>query len=569
MNSMNAKDAIKHLTHEVDEALRHEAQMKQQNAELPQTQFLGNTPFAWQVRLELSFDPRVTFDLTVDGDVTIGRETDHDILSIFPTIDGSELGISRKHIMLRPTVSVLYLMDLGSTNGTRLNTHLLGANIPYPLMNGDMISIGRLEFIVRIIQMPQFYAGHEAGGDRDPEAIMPFIIRAITSQLDLKDVIKQSIDMTRLYTAADEVSIWLVDEMSGELFLEAGHGMKEQKVFHLPVENSLAGRAIKQRKPQRTNRRLDEDPIKLKTGYIAEGVIYVPLTLGEMQVGVISAVHHEPGKAFTDLDERIMVGIAELTAISIQNARLFQSTRQDLTRRSKVVSALQYALTQDFKRQLHSVVGYSTLLRNDDSLREETVEMLDNIAYAGENMLEMIERLLNMARLSLEPITKRAPCDLVEIVGNVMDSMRELAETKAIRIRGHVDGKPYRIKGDAQYLFYSMYSLLDNAITYTPEEGEIDLGLYFTPEGISIQVRDTGPGIPEDELLDLFDRFFHRKPTDGSLGLGVGLEIVRKTVEAHAGTITAQNLPKGGAEFTINLPVSIRVDWPVRTGSLK
>ncbi len=563
---MNSDDAIKRLTREIGEKLRHEA--AEELASRALTQSLVETPHVWQLRLELSYNPSVTYDLTLEDDLTIGREPSEDTVAIFPTVDTADLGLSRRHVMLRPTASVLYLVDLGSTNGSRLNTRLLGANIPYPLMNGDMVTLGRLEFIVRILQMPKTLESVAPSTSQELETIMPMIIRGITTQLTIKDVIQQSLEMTRLYAAAEEVSVWLVDEMSGELFLEASYGMKDQKVFHLALETSLAGQAIKQGKPQRTNRRADGDPIKLKTGYIAEGVIYVPLTLGDMQVGVISAVHRDPGKVFTGADERTMVMIADLTAVAIQNARQYEVTRQELTRKSKVVSAFQYALSQEIKKRLHSVVGYATLLQSDDSLRDETLEMLGSISGAGETMIDLIERLISMARLSVEPIVQRCPCDLVEIVGNAVDAVMDEAESKAINLHAQVEGKPFKIRGDAQYLFHCVYNLLDNAVKFTPQRGEIGLRLIFAAEGIIIDVQDTGPGIPEDELLDLFNRYFHREPNTGAQGIGVGLEIVRTTVEAHMGTVTAHNLPEGGAEFVITLPMSIRTDWPQKTGEL-
>ncbi len=560
---MNSDEKIRRLTSEVGEDMRRQdEQKKTAYFEQPHDTLGGSDDgsFVWKIRLELSFDPSVTYELAVDQDMIIGREQTSEITTIFPNIDIDELGVSRKHALLRPTASVLYLLDLGSTNGSRLNTRPLGVNIPYPLMNGDMVALGRLEFIVRIVQVPKTHDHAHVTVAQDPDALVAEIACAITSQLALKDVLKQAIDMARLYTPADEVSIWLIDEMSGELFLEAADGMKDQKVFHLPVESTLAGKAIQQGKPQRTNRRADGDPIKLKTGYIAEGVIYVPLTLGDVPVGVISAVHRDVGKVFTNVDERVMVVIANLTAIAIQNARIFQKTRQDLTRTSKVVTAFHYALSQEVKRQIHSVVARTNMLQTDGDFNDETMEVLALIREAGEGTLDLVERMLNMARLSLEPIAKRGPCDLVQIVGNALDVLQPAADAKPLRLKGEIEGKPYKVWGDAQYLFYSVHNLLDNAIKFTPAPGEIEVNLSFANEGITIRVADTGPGIPEDELPDLFNRFFHRNPNDGdgTRGIGLGLEIVRTTIEAHLGTVRAHNREHGGAEFIISLPASLR-----------
>lgn len=563
---MNSDDTIKRLTTELREDMRREADTKKTAYFHSEEETVSDEAHVWKLRLELSRDPAVTFDLSIDQEVVIGRDETDEIRAIFPTVDAEGLGISRKHAMFRPTATVLYLLDLGSTNGTRINTRPLGVNTAYPVMNGDMVAIGRLEFIVRIVHMPRASDSDPVAHSNEAEVIMPIIARAISTQLALRDVIKQAIEMAKLYTPADEVSVWLIDEMTGELFLESGQGMENQKVFQLPLATTLAGKAIQEGKPQRSNRKADGDPIKLKTGYIAEGVIYVPLTFNDMPMGVISAVHREPGKVFTDRDERVMVAIANFTAIAIQNARLYQRTRQDLTRRSKVVSAFQYALSQEVKRQLGTIVGYTSMLQTDDVSADEAEETLGEIRAAGENMLELIERLTSMARFSLEPITQRGPCDLVEVAGKALDSLQDAAAARKVKIYAHVEGQPFNIWGNSQYLFHSVHNLLENAIQFTPSRGEIGLRLVFAPDGITIIVSDTGPGIPEEELFDLFSRFFHRKPNTDSQGIGLGLEIVRTTVEAHMGTVTAQNRPEGGAEFVITLPASARADWQAAAG---
>lgn len=563
---MRSDETIKRLTSELREDMRREGDTKKTAYFHEPTETVPDGTHVWKLRLELSRDPAVTFDLTIDREVSIGRDEADGVITLFPTVDAEGLGMSRKHAMFRPTATVLYLLDLGSTNGTRINTRPLGVNTPYPVMNGDMVAIGRLEFIVRIVHMPRALDSDPVAHSNDTEVIVPIIARAISTQLAVRDVIKQAMEMARMYTPADEVSIWLIDEMTGELFLSSGEGMENQKVFQLPLETTLAGKAIREGKPQRSNRKADGAPIKLKTGYIAEGVIYVPLTFGDMPTGVLSAVHREPGKVFTDRDERLMVTIANITAIAIQNARLYQRTRQDLTRRSKVVSAMQYALSQEIKRQLGTVVGYTTMLQTDGIFSEETRETLSEIRLAGENMLDLIERLTSMARLSLEPIAQRGPCDLVDVASRALESLQASAESRKIVIHAHVEGKPFNIWGDSQHLFHSVYNLLENAITFTPNRGEIGLRLVFAPEGITIMVSDTGPGIPEEELFDLFNRFFHRKPHDDSQGVGLGLEIVRTTVEAHMGTVTANNRPEGGAEFVITLPASARSGWAEGAG---
>ena len=560
---MRSDESIRRLTTELREEMLHEANLRRTDFLSIPEEMPTSSPAVWRVRFELTYDPGMTLDFEVVEDVVIGRaHNTPGIIGLFPELDTEQLGVSRKHLVFRPSSSVLYLIDLGSTNGTMLNGHPIGKHIPHPITNGDMISAGRLEFIVRILQQPMTSPSSIPHKRQEMDVILAEAARAITTQLTLPDVITKVIEAARLFTPADEVSIWLVDEMTGQLYLESSYGMNNQHVVQMPVANTLAGEAIRLGKPQRSNRRADGSPIKLKTGYMADGVIYVPLTLGQVQVGVISVVHREPGKIFTDLDEKIMVAIAEFAAVAIQNARIVHTLRHDLARRTKVVSALQYAFSHDVRQMLHSVIGYSSLLQSDDSFDEEdTTDMLWNIRSTGENLLELLERLVSMARLSQERIMRSAPCSLIDIASAAIENIQEAAHIKAVAIQSQVDGTPYLIRGDANYLYLTVYNLLDNAIKFTPEGSEIRITLNFSPTAIIIRVIDQGPGIAEEELQDLFNRYFRSSSTTGAFGLGLGLEIVRATVEAHMGTVNAYNRKRGGAEFVITLPSSVRTDW--------
>jgi K+-sensing histidine kinase KdpD len=561
---MSSDESIRRLTAELREEMLVEANLRKTNFLSMPAEMPTSLPTVWRVRFELTYDPALTVEFEVLDDVVIGRAHNAaDVVALFPDLNTEQLGVSRKHLLFRPSSSVLYLIDLGSTNGTMLNGHPIGKHIPHPITNGDMISAGRLEFMVRILQQPVTSPPSTAQQRQEIDLVLAQAARAITTQLTLPDVIRKIIETARLFTPADEVSVWLVDEMTGQLYLEASYGMSNPSVVQMPVANTLAGEAMRLGKSQRSSRGVDGEPIKLKTGYMADGVIYAPLLLGQVQVGVVSVVHREPGKLFTDVDEKIMVAIADFAAVAIQNARLVHILRQDLSRRTKVVSALQYAFSHDVRQMLHSVIGYSSLLQSDDVFdQEETSDMLCSIRTTGEKLLELLERLVSMARLSQERIMRSVPCSLVEIASAAIENIREAAHVKAVAIQSQVDGVPYLIRGDANYLYLTIYNLLDNAIKFTPEGSEIRISLNFSPTAIIVRVIDQGPGIPDEELQDLFNRYFRSSSTTGAFGLGLGLEIVRATVEAHMGSVNAYNRKKGGAEFVVTLPASVRTDWP-------
>src|SRR5205823_14510144 len=117
------------------------------------------------------------------------------------------------------------------------------------------------------------------------------------------------------------------------------------------------------------------------------------------------------------------------------------------------------------------------------------------------------------------------------------------------------------VLGDADLLKQLVLNLVDNAITYTPPGGHIDLSLYVADGHARLAVRDTGPGIPPAEVARIFERFYRldRARTRRSGGAGLGLAIARWIAEAHGGRIDVESTVGQGSTFTVVLPLSSSV----------
>ncbi|MCC7446389.1 MAG: GAF domain-containing protein [Anaerolineae bacterium] len=555
-------DAITKVTSELrDEILREQISTDSEvkYRAVPHANVDPHTHPVWRIHLEPTFSSNIRVGLDINGEVTLGRgEEAPGLISLMSNDEAEQLGVSRRHAMLRPTDSQLYLLDLGSTNGTRLNGNSIGVNMPYSLANGDVIALGRLEMSVKIVKRPSGRTG-ALNTKTDLADVLPSIAKAILSQLSLDDVLKQAMEQAMNYTSADEITVWLVDEQTGELFLEAGRGTDEEQIQRLPVKDSLAGKVIETGKPLRLNRQSDGQ-IKVKTGYLVDAVIYVPLTLGGVTFGVLSVAHKQPTKSFSSRDEKLAVALADFTAIAVQNARVYQATDNALARRVKVVTALNYALSYDLKKLLNTVVGYSGLMVNDGSLNGEMWDMASRIAEAGNNMAGLIDQLIQITALNKDTLTQHTPCDLIEVVTRAVDDLKRAADARVTRVTYQLSGDPYYIQGDAAQLYRSVYNLVDNAIRYSPPRSQVWVALIFSANDIIIRVCDTGPGIPEEDLPYLFDKYYRGRQTmDGNAGIGLGLELVRATVEAHKGTISVRNGEDYGADFVITLPATLRL----------
>jgi K+-sensing histidine kinase KdpD len=320
----------------------------------------------WRLHFDvLTSQPTVSFSLDVNSDVVLGRDEEADDLVDLTPYDAESLGVSRRHLMLRPEETKMFAIDLGSTNGTRRNGRSIGVRTPYGITDGDVLSLGNLQLGVTVAKHPRGLTPDDSQKEDLGEAL-PKLAKAITSQLKLDEVLRQALEMARSFTSAGETAIWLVDEETGELFLEAEQGIEDEhiKKLRLPAsEDSLAGSVIASGETLRVSRQVEGKEIKIKTGYIVEALIYVPVKLGEVTFGVMAATHGKKGNEFSKQDARLLETIASFAAIAVQNSRAYEAADRALARRVAELAAL---------NELSQVVSGSLDLKAvHDSLMEQ------------------------------------------------------------------------------------------------------------------------------------------------------------------------------------------------------
>ena len=139
----------------------------------------------------------------------------------------------------------------------------------------------------------------------------------------------------------------------------------------------------------------------------------------------------------------------------------------------------------------------------------------------------------------------------------LIDDMRELyqyvASERGITLESEVPPE-LEVDADLNRLRQVIANLLDNAVKYTPAGGRVRIEASRREDRVRITVRDTGPGIPDEELPHIWERLYRGDRSRSTPGLGLGLSLVQAIVQAHGGAVAARNLPEGGAEFTVRLP---------------
>lgn len=219
-----------------------------------------------------------------------------------------------------------------------------------------------------------------------------------------------------------------------------------------------------------------------------------------------------------------------------------------------------HMLSHDLKNPMTSITGWTTLLDRTQNIDSQGQQYLLNIGLATKRMLAMVNQLLSSVSDQDVIQVFKQPCDVEKIVNLVLADSHGSALHKQMRVDAAFHGAPYPILADDTRLYHMLLNLVDNAIKYAPADTRVQIDVHFA-DTLTIRVQDEGGGIPDEDLDRIFDRYYRSKPgIRGEVsGSGVGLAVVKTTVEEHGGTVTAANKPEGGAVFTIELPESVRL----------
>jgi signal transduction histidine kinase/CheY-like chemotaxis protein len=309
------------------------------------------------------------------------------------------------------------------------------------------------------------------------------------------------------------------------------------------------------------------------TSYLA-----VPVTSrsGEVIGGLFFG--HPAAGVFTHRHERIIEGLAAQTSIAMDNARLYQSAQQAIKERDALLASERAArqeaeiasrakdeflglLSHELRNPLNAIVGWTRMLHTG-TLNEPTfARALETIDRNAKLQARLIEDMLDVSRIVTGKLRLDAqPVDLTAVVSAAVDTSRPASEAKDIRIQVVLDFGAGLVLGDPVRLQQVVWNLLSNAIKFTPKHGRVQIQLERINSHLEVTVSDTGPGIDEEFLPHVFERFRQADSTSTKqhAGLGLGLAIVRHLVELHGGTVEAGNREdRQGAIFTVKLPVMV------------
>ena len=211
----------------------------------------------------------------------------------------------------------------------------------------------------------------------------------------------------------------------------------------------------------------------------------------------------------------------------------------------------------DLRNPLTANAGFIAFLIEDSAgMSDDNLMLLDRLRSNSRYMLRLVNDVLDFAaiesgnvRLNLEETA------LEPLVGSVVDTMRIVAAGKQIEVKYSTEGTLPPVQVDRIKLSQAVQNLVANAVQYSPNGARVTVRLRATGDFVEIEVEDRGPGIPPEEVSELFKPF--RRLSTSTLAkqrsVGLGLAIVRRQVEAHGGTIEVRSEVGKGSVFTIRL----------------
>lgn len=250
--------------------------------------------------------------------------------------------------------------------------------------------------------------------------------------------------------------------------------------------------------------------------------------------------------------------IAMVNAVLTYKIRQVEKVAREKEERAhtvKLYNTLLNSLSHELRTPIATIIGATdTLQANSRNLTETNKDdLLAEISTASFRLNQQVENLLNMSRLEsgfIQP--KKDWCDISEIIYHAVKRVEENKITQRVTINANPN-LPL-VRSDKGMLEQIIYNLLNNASQHTPPRTVINITAACHVNMLELIVEDNGRGFPKDELKKVFDKFYRLKHTRTG-GTGLGLSIVKGFTEALGGSVRLENVPTGGARFTIEIPV--------------
>jgi len=368
--------------------------------------------------------------------------------------------------------------------------------------------------------------------------------RDLTSATDLQQVANIIISQISLGFER-EVAIFLPEGKQVYVFAASPN--------YQPDENELAVATWAYQHDQPAGRGTDTLP--------AASLRCHPLKTSNGIVGVLG-IHSKDKTNFLTPEQRLtLAAFANQSALAIERASLAEQAQQAelLQATEKLQTALLNSISHDLRTPLVSITGALTSLdeQSEDLDDENRRSLIVTAREEADRLNRLVGNLLSMTRIESGAIKlHREPGDIQDVVGTALEQLGKRIANRKVQV-DVPDDFPL-VPMDFTLMVQVLVNVLENAVKYSPEYCMIDVSADLVDDMARVQIADRGEGIPPEDLVRIFDKFYRVQRPDSVSGTGLGLSISKGIVEAHNGNIFALRRDGGGTIIQIELPLETR-----------
>jgi signal transduction histidine kinase len=391
--------------------------------------------------------------------------------------------------------------------------------------------------------------------------------QAVSSTLSLSEVMERLTESAALALSVPKASIRLLDESGERMTMAAAYGLSQDYVEKGPVllsHNALV-RDVLLGRPIIIHDVMSDPRIQYPQQARDEGIhssLVVPIIGYGKPLGVLRVYSDEP-RHFTDDDAAFLTSIAQQGATALENAMAHDKLQKSDQERAQFVRIVTHELRSP-------VNGAQSLLRvmmrgMAGELNTQQSDILSRLGKRLDVLHDLIEDLLALAAskttLYREPLK---PLPIQPAIQMVIDQISSEAEEKHVKVEFDAPNGILQVNATQEGLGRIFLNLIGNAVKYTPENGQVSIRVVDQASHVEITVADTGIGIPEKDLPNLWNEFFRASNAkqSGIPGTGLGLSISRQLAERFGGMVGVQSVEGEGTTFKVTLPLASLQEEP-------
>jgi signal transduction histidine kinase len=388
------------------------------------------------------------------------------------------------------------------------------------------------------------------------------IVKEIYSEIELEDCLKVSIEKVTELLGVEMGSLMLLDKESQELSIKVAKGLSEEitKNAKTKIGEGISGWVAENRKPLLIEDIEKDTRFRKRNGkYHNDSLLSVPLLADDQLLGVINVNNKSTKEIFSEEDLNILNKISIYISDAIDNALKYEEAKRLSQLKLDFVSTVSHEL----RSPLSSVREAMSLIldRVTGEINNEQEKFLTISRNNIDRIIRLIEELLDLSKLEAGRLDmKRRFGDICEVARQAYDTLKINAAKKNIKLKLELASQNIDMWFDSDQIIRVIINLLGNAIKFTQENGMVNIKVEDVGRFVKISVIDNGPGISEDDIGKIFDKFYSvaKAKSSGEKGTGLGLPIAKEIVELHKGRMWVDSQLGHGSRFSFMLPKDIR-----------